>query len=443
MDPIFTALQVDVKRTRGHLPAGLDFLADVVWNYAWTWLPGGISLFRDIDPALWEACDHNGLAMLQRTPIQRLSQLSADPEFRARAKALDRALREYLARPRATEAERVLERHGGRHVAYFSAEFGIHESLPVYAGGLGILAGDHLKSASDLALPLVGVGLRYRQGYFHQTLDPTGWQNESYQDSPFGALPSGLILRENGEPLTVTVPFRNRAVTLQLWGVQVGRVPLLLLDSNRDDNDPIDRWITGHLYGGDRDTRLAQEMVLGIGGVRALRALGYDPGVFHMNEGHAAFLGLELVREELARGRGWDEALETTRGRTVFTTHTPVPAGHDVFRQEQINTFMGDYLAEFGGGEAAPREKLLALGRKRGEDFYEEFGMTPLAIHTSRSVNGVSELHGVVARQMWQIMWPGKAVEETPITHVTNGVHAATWLAPLMRELLDRYLGAG
>jgi starch phosphorylase len=442
-DPIFRALTVDVERTRRRLPVPLRGLADVVWNQVWTWLPDGAAFFRDLDPILWETGNHNARLVLERTPPDRLATLAADPTFLKRAQRLETSLKEYLAAPASPAARRLAEQYDGRPVAYFSAEFGIHESIPIYAGGLGVLAGDHLKSASDLALPLVGVGLRYQQGYFHQTLDRTGWQNEVYADTDFGIRPVGLVLKPDQTPLTVEVSLHHRRVVLQLWGIMVGRVPLLLLDSNRDDNDPMDRWITGHLYGGNRDTRLAQEIVLGIGGVRALRLLGYDPAVFHMNEGHAAFLALEQLREEIAAGRGWDDALRATRARTVFTTHTPVPAGHDVFEKDQFNVFMGDYLRRFrDDGTGAPWEKLLALGRTRPAETFENFGMTPLAIHTSRSTNGVSALHGHVAREMWQGVWPEKSVDEVPITHVTNGVHAGTWTAPMMRELLARYLGA-
>lgn len=466
MDPVFAALRRDIERTQAALPAGLGKLADVAWNLAWSWLPDAIPTFREIDATRWEMFEHNPLKLLLQGPSPRLTQLALDSAYLARVEALEARLQEYLAQPPAPEGEQVRQKYGGRPVAYFCAEFGIHDSLPIYAGGLGILAGDHLKSASDLGIPLVGVGLRYRQGYFHQGLDQTGWQVEYYRDTEFGNLPTGLILGEDGKPITVEIPLRNRVVTVQLWGARVGKIPLILLDTYRDDNDPIDQWITGHLYGGDRDTRISQEMVLGIGGVRALRALGYDPAVFHMNEGHAAFLGLELIRECLDRGQTWEEAVNCARSQTVFTTHTPVAAGHDVFFQDHVNNFMSAYLAGFNeesftvrrkpsgtatAAEAAAkssatsnvtREKLMALGRKRPEDVYEDFGMTPLAIHTSRSINGVSQLHGAVARQMWQGMWPGKTVDETPISHVTNGIHVGTWMAPAMQVLLTKHLGA-
>lgn len=441
-DPIFAALSVDVARQRTCLPESLRALAEIVWNVAWAWIPDGISLFREIDDRLWEASGHNPRAMLEQVSPHRLAELSSDPEFVRRADRLAAGLHAYLGRPAASEAEQYRQKRGGQPVAYFSAEFGLHESLPLYAGGLGILAGDHLKSASDLGLPLIGVGLRYRQGYFRQSLDATGWQVESYTDTPFGQLPIGLLLKNDGTPHCVEVPIRDRTVTLQLWGIRVGRVPLLLLDSDRDDNHPDDRWITGHLYGGDRATRLAQEMVLGIGGVRALRLLGYQPAVFHMNEGHAAFLGLELIREGLERGQAWEEALNAVRGSAVFTTHTPVAAGHDEFDQTQFSQFMSSYLEELSTGRfPISHEKLMRLGRVNPQETAAPFGMTPLALHVSRKVNGVSRLHGRVAREMWQAFWPETPVEDVPITSVTNGVHLGSWMAPAWRELLDRHLG--
>jgi len=442
MDPVFQALRLDVERTRARVPEALAKLAGLAWNLGSTWLPDGESLFRDTDPALWEATRHNARGMLEQLTPRRLAELAADPTFVNRVDSAAARLDQYLEQPIAPAAVRVKASGEGRPVAYFCAEFGLHESLPIFSGGLGVLAGDHLKSASDLGLPFVAVGLRYRQGYFQQSVDNSGWQIESYPDTDFASLPTGLILDSGGQPLVVEVPFRNRMVRLQLWGVMVGRVPLILLDTNRDDNDAVDQWITGHLYGGDRDTRLAQEMVLGIGGVRALRALGYRPEVFHMNEGHAAFLGLELIREELEHGRTWEEAVEETREHSVFTTHTPVPAGHDTFAPERVTTYLSDYFALFRErGVTVPQKRLLGLGRKYAEDPFEQVNMTYLAMHTSRSLNGVSRLHGAVSRQMFNWLWPDKSVDETPITHVTNGVHAGTWVSPLIQELFDRYLG--
>jgi glycogen phosphorylase len=442
MDPVYAALERDVARTRGLLPAGLEGLAEVVWNVAWSWLPDGCALFEEIDAALWQTTGHNPRGVLERAPRARLAELATHPPFLARASALQEALRQRLEETPSPSGRRLLEQYAGRPVAYFCAEFGLHESLPIYSGGLGILAGDHLKSASDLGLPFVAVGLRYRQGYFRQGLDASGWQREEYPETQFGALPTGLILQEDGTPRTVAVSVQGRRVTLQMWGIRVGRVPLLLLDSDRDDNDPVDRMITTHLYGGGHDTRIAQEMLLGVGGVRALRALGYAPAVFHMNEGHAAFLTLELAREGVLSGQTWEEAVNSARAQSVFTTHTPVKAGHDAFDAGMAASYLSGYLMEFNEGAfAVSREKILSLGRGNPEDAGDPFNMTHLAMRASRSVNGVSRLHGEVSREMWHWLWPGRTAQDAPISHVTNGVHAATWIAPLLRDLLARYLG--
>ncbi len=443
MDAVVKALKVDVERTRERLPAPFGRLADVAWNMAWSWLQDGAAFFRDLDPETWERSGHNARAVLEQGRPFRLEDVALDSAWRNRAAALAQRLDDYLAAPIAPSARELAERHQNRPVAYFSAEFGLHESLPIYSGGLGILAGDHLKSASDLGLGLVGVGLRYRQGYFQQSLDRSGWQTESYHDIDFGSLPTGLLLDSAGQPVTVSVPVQGRTVTLQIWGVQVGRIPLILLDSNRDDNAEIDRWITGHLYGGDRNTRIAQEIVLGIGGVRALRKLGYDPSTFHMNEGHAAFLSLELLRESLHAGENWEDALDETRSKCVFTTHTPVPAGHDVFLAPQVDEFLGGYLRELApAGQEGVVTEALALG---SAPEHPGFNMTHLAIRTSRSTNGVSRLHGEVSREMFHWLWPGLTrkggIAATPLTHVTNGIHAPTWIAPAYQELFDKYLG--
>src|SRR5439155_18969937 len=268
-------------------------------------------------------------------------------------------------------------------------------------------------------------------------LDVSGWQTETYVDTDFGKLPVGLVLKEDTTPLTVTVSIRGRTVTAQIWVAAIGRVPLILLDTDRDDNDPVDRWITGHLYGGGRDTRLAQEMILGIGGVRALRALGFYPSVFHLNEGHSAFLTLELTREQVAAGKPFREASAAARERCVFTTHTPVAAGHDAFDPSQMDAFFTGYWADLG----ITHEEFLALGRRHKGDHWEEFGMTPLALRMARTINGVARKHGEVCRAMWQCLYPGRPADEVPITHVTNGVHHRTWIAPPFRALFDQYLG--
>ncbi|QSJ20928.1 alpha-glucan family phosphorylase [Nostoc sp. UHCC 0702] len=326
-----------------------------------------------------------------------------------------------------------------RPIAYFCAEFGIHESLPVYSGGLGILAGDHLKSSSDLGVPLVGVGLLYRQGYFRQRLNRQGWQEDYYLDNPFGRMPIELIKNEQGQPLTIQLEIRQRQVKVQIWRVQVGRVSLYLLDSDREDNDPIDRWLTGHLYGGNLETRIAQEVVLGIGGVRALAALGIQPSVYHLNEGHAAFCTLEIARQEIERtGKSFYDIEAKVRNSCVFTTHTPVPAGHDVFSPDLIDSYFAQYWPQL----RLSREQFLALGARRLGDPWEPFGMTVLALRMCRACNGVSELHGQVSRKMWTVLFPQRSEDKVPIGYITNGVHAPTWTAPLLADLYNQYLGA-
>ncbi len=406
-------------------------------NYWWSWQPDGMELFRDIDPAGWEENGHNPCSLLDSTPPDRLTELDVDPQFRSRARDLLDRFESYLSTV-PTWAESVAPRLTSETpVAYFSAEFAIHESLPIYAGGLGVLAGDHLKSASDLGLPLIGVGLLYRQGYFLQALDRSSWQNERYVDLDIPALPIERMVRGDGTPQSVSVSVAGRKVHVSIWRVQVGRVSLYLLDTNRDDNEERDRWITGHLYGGNQDTRMVQELTLGVGGLRALRALGIHPAVFHMNEGHSAFLTLELLREELASGGTLEDAQTRVRAQCVFTTHTPVTAGHDVFGVELVDTHLSDYWTALG----VTREQFLSFGRRRPEDAWEPFGMTPLAIRFARSTNGVSRRHGEVCREMWRDLWPPRPREEVPITHVTNGIHVPTWAAPAARALLTEHCG--
>ncbi len=407
-------------------------------NYWWSWQPDGPELFRDISPSRWEESGHNPRALLDTTPLSRLTELDVDPRFRARARdLLDRFVTHMAARS-AWAASLAPRLSPESPVAYFSAEFAIHESLPIYAGGLGVLAGDHVKSASDLGVPLVGVGLLYRQGYFLQNLDSSSWQNERYVDIDVARLAIERVLAQDGTPVTVTIAIAHRTVHVSVWRVQVGRVPLYLLDTNRDDNEERDRWITGHLYGGNQDTRMVQELTLGVGGVRVLRALGIRPAVFHMNEGHSAFLTLELLREELAAGVPVEAAQAQVRQQCVFTTHTPVTAGHDVFGVELVDTHLASYWEALG----ISRETLLSFGRRRPADAWEPFGMTPLAIRFARSTNGVSRRHGEICREMWHDLWPERPTAEVPITHVTNGIHVPTWTAPAARALLAHYLGA-
>jgi starch phosphorylase len=417
-----------------HLPESLHPLAEVAYDYRWSWTPGGPELFAAVDPTRWGLCAANPVRLLQETPVAVLQKAAADEDFLGRMVALRDALAADAARPYAEGAVSA-----ARPAAFFCAEYAVHQSLPVYSGGLGVLAGDILKAASDLAVPLVAVGLMYRHGYFRQRTDAGGWQHEYWVDTDPDRVPAALI-RAGDQPLTVSVPVSDRQVIAQLWRVNVGRVPLLLLDTNRPENTLSDRFITSRLYVGESDLRLAQYAVLGIGGVRALRALHIDPAVVHLNEGHAAFASLELARGEALRG-GLDlpDAFAAARSRTVFTTHTPVPAGNDTYPAAQVADLLFGECAELG----ADVGELIARGRTNPADEGEPFGVTQFALRSSRCANGVARRHGEVAREMWHGLWPDRAVPDVPITHVTNGAHLPTWIGAPMRALLDRHLGEG
>jgi starch phosphorylase len=412
-------------------------LAAIARNLWWSWDDESTSLFRDLDPVVWRACDHNPIALLQRIPIDQLEVRASHLALHGRINHAHRRLQEYLT-----------SKHtwGGRHasvlcarpVAYFSAEFGLHESIPIYSGGLGILSGDHVKSASDLGIPLVGIGLYYDQGYFRQRLDREGWQHEAYINVDHRLLPMEPALRD-GVPVTVEIETRTGRIVARVWRIAVGRNTLLLLDSNVDGNSPEDRELTARLYGGDQRVRIRQELLLGIGGVRALAALGIHPGVVHLNEGHSAFASLELVRRRMeTEGIGVDEAMRRVASQTVFTTHTPVPAGHDRFSAQLVEEHLGPARDALGMSYDA----FLALGRVNPHDHREEFCMTVLALKACHRANAVSSLHGRVSRAMWQPLYPASREELVPIGHITNGVHVCTWLAPQMRAVYDRHLGA-
>jgi starch phosphorylase len=428
-----------VLELRQKLPAPLERLADLAYNYWWSWSGDRTALFQNIDPQEWEKCGHNPVTILKTTKYERLTQLLEDPNYLKQISTIGQEFDDYINQ-KDTWVSRVAPQITKEHpIAYFCAEFGIHESLPVYSGGLGILAGDHLKSASDLGLPMVGVGLLYRQGYFRQRLNRHGWQEDYYIDNVFGEMPIELMKDAHGNPLIVELEIRQRMVKVQIWRVQVGRVSLYLLDSDREDNDPIDRWLTGHLYGGNQETRIAQEVVLGIGGIRTLKVLGIEPSVYHLNEGHAAFCTLEVARQEIERtGKSFYDIEADVRKKCVFTTHTPVPAGHDVFSSDLMDSFFAHYWHHLH----LSREQFLALGARRLGDPWEPFGMTVLALRMCRTSNGVSELHGQVSRKMWTVLYPRCSENEVPIGYITNGVHAPTWTAPLMADLYNQYLGA-
>ena len=428
-------------RTERKLPEPLLGLERLAWNYWWSWAPDGAFVFRDLDPGVWEECEHNPRRLLKEVSEFRLMQMATDPEYDARVRRLTRRFDAYLADNQIWINGGVEPAVTPKHpVAYFCAEYGIHHSLPLYSGGLGILAGDHLKSASDVNLPLVAVGLLYRYGYFRQRLTRDGWQEEHYGETHPAELPIQRVLDDAGEPLRVEVLMRGRVVRAQAWRVAVGRVALYLLDTNIPENHEMDRWVTGHLYGGDRETRMVQEMMLGLGGVRLLRRLGIEPHVFHLNEGHSAFLTLELAREltEGPEQLSFEEAAKLVRERCAFTTHTPVAAGNDEFEPAVVEKCFGDTYEK---ALKLTHDEFLDLGRVDTKNDLEWYGLTPLAIRMCRSTNGVSRKHGEVSRALWQRLFPERKPDEVPITYVTNGVHAPTWVAPLVRELYEKYAG--
>ena len=434
------------QKLHDSLPETLRPLVRMAANLWWSWNGSGMSLFRDIDPQRWDLCEHNPLELLRTATPERLSQMAVDPDYLERIQRTVARFDEYMrakpGTPRAESFPTWARKHypqasAERPVAYFCAEYGIHESLHLYAGGLGILAGDHLKSASDLGIPLVGIGLLYRQGYFRQRVNVDGWQEEFYSDEDFRELPLTLLRDETNQPLTVEVPIRGRSVFAQIWRADVGRVPLFLLDTDCDRNEDIDRWITAHLYGGDASTRIVQEVVLGIGGVRALQAMGIDPILVHLNEGHAALSGFERARQR-ANGGAFDAALADVRRHTVFTTHTPVEAGNEGYSVHEIAPVLGGFADSLGIG----RDAFYDYGRLHAGDGNDPVSITPLALRTSNAANGVSKRHGEVARHMWQRLWPDRHADQVPITHVTNGVHTTTWMAAPMQQLLDRHLPA-
>ena len=417
----------------GRLPEELASLAGIAYNYRWRWYPDGKEVFRSIDEERWELCGENPVRLLQEVSGEALARAAADSALVGRVASLRDAFAADLSRSPAGPVARE------RPIAFFCAEYGVHRSLPVYSGGLGALAGDLLKEASDRALPLVAVGLMYRQGYFRQRLDTSGWQHEYWIDVDPERLPAALVRAEDGRPLTITVPIRGTEVSAQIWRVAVGRVPLFLLDADLPENGRLERWITSQLYVADPITRLSQYVLLGVGGVRTLAALGIEPSLVHLNEGHAAFAVLELARRELSRGVPVEAALEAARQRTVFTTHTPVAAGNESYPSEEVIGTLGGLAAELG----VDPDVLLRLGRYHPEDRAEPFGMTTLSLRMSRSANGVSRRHGAVAREMWRGLWPGRTPEGVPIGHVTNGVHLPSWVGPAMRRVLDHHLGQG
>jgi starch phosphorylase len=413
-------------------------LKELAGNLWWSWDEECTSLFRELDPLMWRELDHNPVALLQLLEMRALDERASQLALHGRINHAYRRMQEYLLSKK-TWGARHASVLGARIVAYFSAEFGLHESIPIYSGGLGILAGDHLKSASDLGIPLVGVGLYYDQGYFRQRLDRDGWQYEEYIDVDSDRLPIRHAMVGN-EPLVVSIDTRRGRIAARVWRLSVGRNTLLLLDSNVEGNRPEDRELTSRLYGGDERVRIRQELLLGVGGVRALHALGIAPGVIHLNEGHSAFAALELVRcRTEAEGIDSTEAMRRVSAQIVFTTHTPVPAGHDRFHADLVEEYLGPMREALG----LDLRGLMALGRTNPADFSEPFCMTVLALKLSHRANAVSSLHGHVSRAMWAPLFPGAREEHVPIGHITNGVHVKSWLAPHMKRRMAARRGCG
>jgi starch phosphorylase len=415
----------------------IDKLKELARNLWWTWQPNVITLFRELDPALWRKVDHNPVEFLKRLPVEQLERRAAEMALDSRIDYAFRRLAEYL---RDTDSWGAVHASilRSRPVAYFSAEFGLHESLPIYSGGLGVLAGDHLKSASDLGIPLIGIGLLYAQGYFRQTLDLSGWQQELYLNADIDLLPIESVIGRDEQPLLVAIETTTGTLHARVWRVGVGRTTLLLLDSNVPQNSESDRSLTARLYGGDARTRIRQELLLGVGGVRALHALEVQPSVLHLNEGHSAFATLEMIRSMMeVGGQPFGEVMRDVSAMTVFTTHTPVAAGHDRFPAQLVD----EHLGKIREAMHLSYEDFMGLGRVYPADAHEPFCMTVLALKLSRYANGVSALHGAVSRRMWQPLYVHAAEENVPIGHITNGVHAQSWVSPQLHQLFERHLG--
>ena len=419
------------------LPQRIHRLSELSYNLWWTWYSEAERAYRFIDPVVWESTRHNPVRFLRQVDRQKLEAATQD---RGYLEIYDRILGsfdQYMAESKQTWYTDTYPKRIHQPIAYFSTEYGLHETMPIYAGGLGVLSGDHIKEASDLGIPLVAVGFLYTQGYFVQHISEDGWQEAEYKNLSFQDLPVFPVVDEHGNSLTVNVNLGDRNVQVCMWRVQVGRTPLYLLDTNVEQNLEADRNLTARLYTSELDSRISQEIILGIGGVRALRALGYNPCAWHMNEGHSAFMALERVRELTTSGKSFETALEKVKASTIFTTHTPVPAGHDEFPLPLIDQYFGTYWPQLG----LDRNAFINLALHT-QEWGERFSMAILAFRMAAHCNGVSEIHGGVARKMWSFLWPDKSVEDVPICHITNGIHTSTWVARRMVELFKEYLAA-
>ncbi|MDP7422860.1 MAG: alpha-glucan family phosphorylase, partial [bacterium] len=418
------------------IPDRLKRLEDLAYNLWWCWDPEAIILWRRLSNSLWEASNHNPVKMLGMASQERLEKRATDEGFLSQMDRIGARLDEYMKAK--TWYDWKFGKTTKKRVCYFSAEYGITECLPIYSGGLGILAGDHLKSSSDMGIPMAAIGLLYQVGFFSQMLTADGWQEESYPTNDFYNMPVQQLKEDDDSPLTISIDFPGRVVLAYIWKAQVGRVPLYLLDTNVEENDSEDRQITGRLYGGDIEMRIKQEIILGVGGMNTLRKLGIHSTVYHMNEGHSAFLSLERIKTHMERhDMDFRSALEATKAGNLFTTHTPVPAGIDIFSRELMEKYFAEYDEAFG----ISWEEFLSMGRQNQSDPNGGFSMAVLAIRLSSATNGVSKLHGAVSRNMWRDLWPVIPLDEVPIGSVTNGVHHRSWLSYEMSTLFDRYLG--
>ncbi|HEX9440586.1 MAG TPA: alpha-glucan family phosphorylase, partial [Roseiflexaceae bacterium] len=417
------------------IPQRITRLRELAYNLWWSWHPEAQELYRQIDPVLWEQDYHNPVDFLRDVRQRRLEAAAASETY---MQQYDQVMGEFDRYMSASDTwfARAYPAARDETIAYFSAEFGLHESLPIYSGGLGVLAGDHVKEASDLGLPFVAVGFIYPQGYFRQQLDASGWQEAIYSKLNFADIAASPALTPQGHEVVVEVELPGRTIYAKVYRIQVGRISLFLMDTDIHPNSPKDRELSARLYGGDDEMRVAQEIVLGIGGVRALRQLDVNPTVWHMNEGHSAFLVLELARELVQRGTPFVDAVKEVRARSVFTTHTPVPAGNDTFEMQLMEKYFAQYWPQLG----LSRDEFFNVAFQQTA-WGPRFAMTVLALNLSERHNGVSKLHGHVAREMWHWLYPDKSQNEVPITSITNGVHTATWLAPEIRRLFEAYLG--
>ncbi|MBC8490948.1 MAG: alpha-glucan family phosphorylase, partial [Candidatus Marinimicrobia bacterium] len=418
------------------LPERLKRLQDIAYNLWWSWDVETRELFRRLDLDLWEETRHNPVLVLSRIDQEVLEARAQDESYLYQ---MDRVLERFDRKLEKTPwFQQEVKGDIQLNVAYFSMEYGITESLAIYSGGLGVLSGDHLKSSSELGIPLHAVGLFYQSGYFQQSINIDDWQEEKVAANDFYNMPLKLVKENNGNRLMINLPFPERTVYAQIWKAEVGRIPLYLLDANVDENTESDRKITAELYGGDKEMRIRQEILLGMGGVRILKFLGITPCVCHLNEGHSAFSGLERIKNLVQKhGLKFYEALEVVKSSSIFTTHTPVKAGIDLFGPELIGKYFKDYCKDVG----ISINELLALGRKDPKDLKEEFSLAILALKLSFKSNAVSKLHGEIARKMWKSLWPEILTEEIPISSVTNGVHHASWISGEMGNLFNRYLG--